>query len=51
MRGNTNVLEALIDVAVEAWEEIADGLLERLSDTMPHRVQAVLRADGWYTKY
>lgn len=50
MRG-AGVLEVLIDAAIEAWEGIADELMERLSDTMPHRMQAVLRAEGWYTKY
>ncbi len=51
MRGKEVVLERLIKEAQLAWDELADSELERLSDTMPNRVRAVLNADGWYTKY
>ncbi len=51
MRGKEVVLERLIKEAQLAWDELADSKLERLSDTMPNRVKAVLNADGWYTKY
>ena len=44
-------LEALISAAKECWNGIVEGILDKLSDTMPHRVQAVLEAKGWYTKY
>lgn len=37
--------------ARHAWWIIRDSVLVRLSETMPHRVQAVIDADGWYTKY
>jgi len=44
-------LNALIRGAQEAWHAIDNGILYRLATTMPDRVQAVIKADGWYTKY
>lgn len=43
--------ELLIKAAKEAWHSLEDRILVRLSETMPHCVQAVIEADGWYTKY
>ena len=51
MRGEQEVLTKLIMEARAAWEEVGDHIMNRLSDTMPHRVRAVLNAGGWYTKY
>jgi transposase len=44
-------LEALVSAAREAWHAIDSSILYNLSITMPHRVQAVIAAKGWYTKY
>ena len=44
-------LEALIVAAKEAWHAIDQSILYNLSITMPHRVKAVIDAEGWYTKY
>lgn len=44
-------LQRLIEAAKEAWHDIDMRVLKNLCYTMPHRVQAVLQADGWYTKY
>lgn len=44
-------LDALIRGAQEAWHNIDNGLLYRLATTMHHRVQDVIDAEGWYTKY
>ncbi|TQV90128.1 Nuf2 family protein [Cordyceps javanica] len=44
-------LEKLIRVAEETWEEFSEALLEKLATSMVRRLQAVLDADGWYTKY
>jgi transposase len=33
------------------WWDIGEDVLNRLIDSMPDRVQAVLKAKGWYTKY
>lgn len=44
-------LQKLIQGAKEAWHAIDQSILYNLSITMPHRVQAVINANGWYTKY
>lgn len=44
-------LEQLVKAAKEAWHAIDDRILKHLCESMPHQVQAVLIADGWYTKY
>lgn len=43
--------QQLIIAAKEAWRSIDHEILYNLSITMPNRVQAVINADGWYTKY
>jgi hypothetical protein len=48
---NQETLQALIQAAKEAWEAIDSAVLQNLCATMSHRVQAVIIADGWYTKY
>jgi hypothetical protein len=47
----TGTLQKLIQGAKEAWRVINQSILYNLSITMPYRVQAVIKADGWYTKY
>jgi transposase len=51
MENTERTLDYLIQCAIQTWELIAEHILNRLIDTMEHRVQAVLRANGWYTKY
>lgn len=36
---------------ITAWEAIPQGMIDNLILSMPHRIQAVLHAKGWYTKY
>jgi transposase len=48
---NNNSLQRLSEAAVEAWEALEDNILHRLVDSMNRRLQAVIRARGWYTKY
>jgi hypothetical protein len=43
-------LDALILGAQEAWQAIDNRILYRLAITMENRVQAVIDANGWYTK-
>ena len=50
MQGD-GVLQPLIAAAQEAWDNIKENALNKLSNTMPHRVCAALAVDGWYTKY
>ena len=46
-----NIRKALFEALELAWEHIDDELLTTLADSMPHRVQAVISAKGWYTKF
>ncbi|KJZ68323.1 hypothetical protein HIM_12290 [Hirsutella minnesotensis 3608] len=43
--------QRLCEAAVEAWEEIEDKALKSLVESMPRRCAAVIKANGWYTKY
>jgi transposase len=51
MPSNTATLEYLIECAQITWGRIGEDILNRLIDTMEHRVKAILYANGWYTKY
>ena len=44
-------LSNLIDACKEAWQLIGDELLETLVQSMYHRMEAVIHAEGWQTKY
>jgi hypothetical protein len=46
-----NTRQLLIQAAKEAWHAIENRVLYKLSVNMPKRVQAVIAAEGWYTKY
>src|SRR5690606_31862291 len=41
----------LIEVLPLCWEKIEPGFFESLWKRIPGRVQAVIEAQGWYTKY
>ena len=45
---NITVVEGALKVA---WERVPQALIDRLIDSMPRRMEAVVRARGWYTKY
>ena len=45
------VKEALADALLEIWNAIPESLLESLCTSIPRRVAAVIKAQGWYTKY
>lgn len=51
MRNNDTTHAILIEKAREAWNILDLDILVHLSATMPHRVQAIIDAEGWYTKY
>ena len=44
-------LSLLIKAAKEAWQAIDQHVWVKLSTTMPHWVKAVIKMNGWYTKY
>ena len=41
----------LAEILPKVWEEIPEGYFEAMLDSMPDRVQAVIDARGWYTRY
>ncbi len=51
MRNNVATLERLIQCAIATWDTFEVDIMNKVLDTMPHRVDAVLKANGWYTKY
>lgn len=48
---NQASLNLLIKTAQSVWEAIEQETINHLVDSMPRRIQAVLDAKGWYTKY
>jgi transposase len=51
MRNNDETKAILVETVQLAWENLDLGHLEHLSETIAHRVQAVIEAEGWYTSY
>ena len=51
MRNNDEIKAILVATAQEAWERLDLCHLEHLSKTMPHRVEAIIESQGWYTPY
>jgi hypothetical protein len=51
MTSEDKILEALVDTAPRAWEAIKDRVLHKLAKSMLHPLEAVEKAEGWYTKY
>ena len=45
------VKRVLKERLAEVWRDIGREVLDRLIDSMPSRVQALLDAEGWYTEY
>lgn len=45
------IRQRIIERVHEVWWSIGEEVLDRLIDSMPHRVQALIKAQGWYTKY
>ena len=44
-------MDFLIECAKEAWDTLVGSMLDKLAANMQKRVDAVIAADGWYTKY
>ena len=45
------VREAMIKALMEVWREVKRQLMDDLIDSMTTRVNAVLEAKGWYTRF
>lgn len=48
---NADSLQWLCEASVEMWEELQEELMNNLLETMPHRIKAIIKHNGWYTKY
>ncbi|VVT47153.1 uncharacterized protein SAPINGB_P001569 [Magnusiomyces paraingens] len=44
-------LNKLCEAAVEVWEDFHQDLINKLVLSKPRRLQAVVDANGWYTRY
>ncbi|KAJ5158828.1 uncharacterized protein N7500_008479 [Penicillium coprophilum] len=51
MQNNDTTKEILVATAQQAWDKLELRHLEHLSETMPHRVEAIIESQGWYTPY
>lgn len=49
--GGIHTIDRLIEAAIEAWDNLKEDILNKLSITMENRCKAVLEANSWYTKY
>jgi hypothetical protein len=49
--GKEPVKKRLREVLPLVWDTIPSEFFEKLGMSMPHRVEAVIEAKGWYTKY
>ena len=49
--GALKVKEAIGKALIECWDALGDEVFDRLIESMPRRVAAVIKAEGWYTKY
>ena len=48
---NKHDLERFESVSKEVWDVISDQVFAGCLNLIPRRVQAVIDAKGWYTKY
>ncbi|KAJ2907396.1 hypothetical protein MKZ38_003253 [Zalerion maritima] len=48
---NKVTLDKLIDAAERSWEALEDRVFQAEIESMPRRMEAIIAARGWYTKY
>ncbi|KAJ5737115.1 uncharacterized protein N7483_002240 [Penicillium malachiteum] len=51
MPDNEAIRDQMIIWAQEAWSSIDLSILDNLAVTMPHRVEQIIKYEGWYTSY
>ena len=52
LRGSRDAIKRVLRTwLTEVWWDIGEEVLNRLLDSIPHRVQALLAVECWYTKY
>ena len=45
------IKECMVKVLQEGWTALKDELFEKLAVSMEDRIKAIIKAEGWYTKY
>ena len=48
---NKESKKRLVRAAIDCWESFEEGIMNSLAFSMQRRLEAVIAADGWYTKY
>ena len=43
--------EVILEWLPRVWAELSDELIDSLVESMPRRIQAIIDADGWQTRY
>jgi len=52
MRGDVNVVKKAIEEAItNYWKLLDPKVFTTLAGSMVNRIEAIIKADGWYTKY
>ena len=52
MKGPVEVVKKAIEEAItNCWELLDSKVFDTLAGSMVDRVEAIIKADGWYTKY
>jgi len=52
VKGNVNVVKGEIEEAItHCWELLDPKVFDTLAGSMVDRIEAIIEADGWYTKY
>ena len=49
--GEDALKKRLASLLEQAWLEISQDYFDKLVESMPRRIEAVIAAGGWYTKY
>ncbi len=49
--GEEKTMDAIVDAVIEAWEALDEEFLWSLVQSMPRRVETVIKAHGGYTRY
>jgi len=52
IKGPVNEVKKVIQEAIsDCWELLYPKVFDTLAGSMVDRVEAIIKADGWYTKY
>jgi len=52
MRGDVNVVKKAIEEAIiNCWKLLDPKVFTTLAGSMVYRIEAIIKTDGWYTRY